>query len=81
MSLFGVLFILIGLVAFTTPVLPGNKVDSPVDKTLAIVVGVFFVSFGVVITIGVENHPVSIAVAVVLTIIASSLVIYSVLIE
>lgn len=64
MSLFGALYAMLGILWLVSPVLPGSNVEDRVGKTIAILIGIFFVLYGFARILGVENHPVSDAIAV-----------------
>lgn len=78
MSLFGILFVIVGVMFLMSPILPGSNVEGGIDKMIVILIGIFFVLYGIARTTGVENHPVSNAIAVALVVVVFALAGYSI---
>lgn len=77
MSLFGILFVIVGVSFLMSPALSGSSIEGWLDKTIVILIGIFFVLYGFTRAIGVANHPISNAVTAILVIIVFVLAGYS----
>ena len=81
MSLFGVGFVIAGLLFLAGLVFPSARVEDWVDKTLLFLTGFFFVFAGIAKIAGVENQPLTVGVTAILLIVTVPLYGYQIFVR
>jgi uncharacterized membrane protein len=77
MAVFGILFVIIGVLFLMSPILPGNKIENRIDLTIAILIGIYFVLYGAKEMVGIEDQPLTDAIAVAFVVAVFGLLGYS----